>query len=163
MLSDFGAIYECDGKTDRHQNFHSIYIYIYTALCTAPCCQIGQISVLKYLHIASSIAASTPHPLLPTCSKQRQQQDVSPILSLDMWCHQQAPSPSTLCHRHCQAAHLCKSYGKINRKSEISTPCKIATSVNLNLKLATRDYIVDITHHAIFGPNQAGGFPPKYM
>ena len=33
-------------------------------------------------------------------------------------------------------------------KSEHSTPCKIVTHEDFSLKLDTRDYVVDIAHHA---------------
>jgi len=58
------------------------------------------------------------------------------------------------------ALHCCKAHAKINRKIENSTPCKIVTHEDFNLKLATRDYVVDITQHATFGSNRSiGGFP----
>ena len=39
------------------------------------------------------------------------------------------------------AMHCCKAHAKIN-----STPCKIVTHEDFNLKLGTRDYVADITH-----------------
>jgi len=62
------------------------------------------------------------------------------------------------------ALHCCKAHEKINRKIEnpppVKFPCKIVTHEDFNLKLGTRDYVVDITHHATFGSNRAsGGFP----
>jgi len=55
--------------------------------------------------------------------------------------------------------HCCKAYAKINRKMGNSTPCKIVTHENLNMKLGRHDYVVDITHHANFGWNRfSGGF-----
>ena len=58
------------------------------------------------------------------------------------------------------ALHCCKARAKINRKIENSTPFKIVTHEDFNLKLGTRDYIVDITHQATFGSNRSsGGFP----
>jgi len=49
---------------------------------------------------------------------------------------------------------------KINTKIENSTPCKIHE--DFNLKLGTRDYVADATHHATLGSNRpSGGFPPN--
>ena len=45
------------------------------------------------------------------------------------------------------ALHCCKARAKINRKIENSTHCKILTHEDFNLKLGTRDYVVDITNH----------------
>ena len=61
------------------------------------------------------------------------------------------------------ALHCCKAQSKIKRKIENSTPCIIATHEDFNFKqLGTRDYVVDITHHATFGSNRSsGGFPPN--
>ena len=60
------------------------------------------------------------------------------------------------------ALHCCKIDAKINRKIENSTPCKIVTHEDFNLKLGTRDYFVDITHSATLGSNRSsGGFPPN--
>jgi len=43
-----------------------------------------------------------------------------------------------------------------------STPCKIVTQKDFNLKLGTRDYVADIAHHAAFGSNRPNrGFPPN--
>jgi len=39
-------------------------------------------------------------------------------------------------------------------KIKNSTPCKIVTYEDFNLKLGTRDYVVDIAHHATFGSNR---------
>ena len=37
---------------------------------------------------------------------------------------------------------------------------KIVTHEDFSFKLGTRDYVVDITHHATFGSNRSsGGFP----
>ena len=47
------------------------------------------------------------------------------------------------------ALHCCKAHAK--REKGNSTPCKIVTHENLNMKLGRHDYVVDITHHAIFG------------
>jgi len=59
------------------------------------------------------------------------------------------------------ALHCCKVHAKINRKIENSTPCKIVTHEDFNLKLGIRDDVVDVTHHATFGSNRSsGGFPP---
>ena len=58
------------------------------------------------------------------------------------------------------ALHCCKAYAKINGKIENSTPCKIVTHEDFNLKLGTRDYVVEATHHATLGSNRpSGGFP----
>jgi len=58
------------------------------------------------------------------------------------------------------ALHCCKAHAKISRKIENSTPCKIVTHEHFNLKLGTRDYVADITHHATLGSNRPhGGFP----
>ena len=39
------------------------------------------------------------------------------------------------------------------------TPCKIVTPKNIILKLCTRDYVGEVTHHANVGFNQeCGGF-----
>jgi len=60
------------------------------------------------------------------------------------------------------ALHCCKAHAKINRKIENSTPCKIVTYEDFNLKLGTRDYVTDITHRATLGSNRpSGGFPPN--
>ena len=58
------------------------------------------------------------------------------------------------------ALHCCKAYSKINRKMGNSTPCKIVTPKNFNLKLCTRDYIGEATHHANFGSNRSLGASP---
>jgi len=61
------------------------------------------------------------------------------------------------------ALHCCKAHAKINRKIKNLTPCKIVTNEDFNLKLGIRDYVVDIMHHATFGPNRfSGAFPPKF-
>jgi len=60
------------------------------------------------------------------------------------------------------ALHCCKVHAKVNRKIENSSPCKIVTHEDINLKLGTRDYVVDITYHATFESNRSsGGFPPN--
>ena len=60
------------------------------------------------------------------------------------------------------ALHCCKAHVKINTKIQNSTPCKIVTHEDFNLKLGTRDYVGDATHHATLGSNRAsGGFPPN--
>jgi len=60
------------------------------------------------------------------------------------------------------ALPCCKTHAKINRKIENSTPCKIVTHEDFNLKLGTHDYVADITHHATLGSNPpSGGFPPN--
>ena len=60
------------------------------------------------------------------------------------------------------ALHCCKAHAKINTKIENSTPCKIVTHEDFNLKLGTRDYVADATHHATLGSNRpSGGFPPN--
>ena len=59
------------------------------------------------------------------------------------------------------ALHCCKAHLKINRKMGNSTPCKIVTPKNFNLKLCIRDYVWEATHHANFGSNRySGGFSP---
>jgi len=58
------------------------------------------------------------------------------------------------------ALHCCKAHAKINGKIENSTPCKIVTPEDFNLKLGTRDYVAEATHHATLGSNRpSGGFP----
>ena len=52
------------------------------------------------------------------------------------------------------ALHCCKAHSEINRKMGNSTPCKIVTPKNFNLKLCTRDYVGEATHHANFGFNR---------
>jgi len=60
------------------------------------------------------------------------------------------------------ALHCCKVHAKVNRKIENSSPCKIVTHEDINLKLGTRDYVVDITYHATFESNRSsGGLPPN--
>ena len=60
------------------------------------------------------------------------------------------------------ALHCCKAHAKINTKIENSTPCKIVTHKDFNLKLGARDYVADITHRATLGSNwPSGGFPPN--
>ena len=57
------------------------------------------------------------------------------------------------------ALHCCKAHSKINRKMGNSTPCKIVTPTNFNLKLCIRDYVGETTHHANSGSNRySGGF-----
>ena len=51
-----------------------------------------------------------------------------------------------------------KSIGKWEIRS---FPCKIVTPKNFNLKLCTRDYVGETTHHVNFGLNRySGGFSP---
>jgi len=65
-------------------------------------------------------------------------------------------------HRRRSSAACCKAYDKINGKIENSTPCKIVTQEDFNLKLGTRDYVADITHHATLGSNRpSGDVPPN--
>ena len=60
------------------------------------------------------------------------------------------------------ALHCCKAHAKINGKIENSTPCKIVTHEDFNLKLGTRDYVAEAIHHATLGSNRpSGGFPPN--
>jgi len=59
------------------------------------------------------------------------------------------------------AQHCCKAHAKMNRKIENSTPCKIVTHENFNLKLGTRDYVADITHRATLGSNRPSGASPN--
>ena len=49
------------------------------------------------------------------------------------------------------ALHCCKAHAKINGKIENSTPCKIVTHEDFNLKLGTRDYVADATYYATLG------------
>ena len=59
------------------------------------------------------------------------------------------------------ALHCWKAHSKINRKMGNSTPCKIVTPKNFNLKLFIRDYVGEATHHANFGSNRySRGFSP---
>jgi len=59
------------------------------------------------------------------------------------------------------ALHCCKAHAKINRKFD-PPPCKIVTHGYFNLKLGTRDYVVDINHHASFGSKRfSRGFSPN--
>ena len=59
------------------------------------------------------------------------------------------------------ALHCCKAHSKINRKMGNTTPCKIVTPKNFNLKLCIRDYVGEATHHANFGSNRfSGGYSP---
>jgi len=65
-------------------------------------------------------------------------------------------------HRRRSSAACCKAHAKINGKIENSTPCKIVTQEDFNLKLGTRDYVADITHHATLGSNRpSGDVPPN--
>ena len=60
------------------------------------------------------------------------------------------------------ALHCWKAHAEINGKIENSTPCKIVTDEDFNLKLGTGDYVADATHHATLGSNRPiGGFPPN--
>jgi len=60
------------------------------------------------------------------------------------------------------ALNCCKARAKINGKIENSTPCKIVTNEDFNLKLDTRDYVANATHHATLGSNpSSGAFPPN--
>ena len=60
------------------------------------------------------------------------------------------------------ALNCCKAHAKINGKIENSTPCKIVTNEDFNLKLGTRDYVANATHHATLGSNpSSGAFPPN--
>ena len=59
------------------------------------------------------------------------------------------------------ALHCCKAHSKINRKMGNSTPCKIVTPENFNLKLCISDYVGEATRHANFGSNRySEGFSP---
>ena len=63
-------------------------------------------------------------------------------------------------HRQRSIAALSKAHAKINGKIENSIPCKIVTHEDFNLKLGTRDYVAEATHHATLGSNRpSGGFP----
>ena len=46
-------------------------------------------------------------------------------------------------------------------KSKIRPPCKIVTHKDFNLKLGTRDYVANITHHATLGSNRPSGGSPQ--
>ena len=60
------------------------------------------------------------------------------------------------------AYHCCKAHAKIYRKIENSTPCEIVTHEDFNLKLGTRDYVAEATHHATLRLNRPSvGFPPN--
>jgi len=59
------------------------------------------------------------------------------------------------------ALHCCKACAKINGKIENSTPCKIVTHQDFNLKLGTRDYVADVTHHATLGRIGPTGASPQ--
>ena len=60
------------------------------------------------------------------------------------------------------ALYCCKAHAKINMKIENSTPCKIVTHEDFNLKLGTRDNVADFTDRATVGSNRhSGGFPPN--
>ena len=65
--------------------------------------------------------------------------------------------PSTCLSQAALAVHCCKAYVKINRKIENSTLSKIVTNEDFNLKLGTRDYVADVTHHAPLGSNRLSG------
>ena len=82
-----------------------------------------------------------------------------------MHCNVKPPEPrqafSALITGSALALHCCKAHSKINRKMGNSTPCKIVTPINFNLKLCIRDYVGEATHHANFGFNRySGGFSP---
>ena len=49
------------------------------------------------------------------------------------------------------ALRCCKVHAKINRTIENSPFCKFLTHEDFNLKLGTRDYVVDVTYHQLFG------------
>ena len=70
---------------------------------------------------------------------------------------------STLITVSALALYCCKAHAKVNRKIENSTPCKVVTNGDFNLKLGTRDYGPDITHHACnFGVESVQwGLPPN--
>jgi len=79
---------------------------------------------------------------------------------------------TSFCHVGLQAAviitgsalaqHCCKAHAKINGKIENSTPCKIVIHEDFNLKLGTRDYVADTTHHPTLGSSRpSGDFPPN--
>ena len=60
----------------------------------------------------------------------------------------------TLSWPRSQAAQSRCTVVKMNRKMVNSTPCKIVTPKIFNLKLCTRDYVGEATHHANFGFNR---------
>ena len=53
----------------------------------------------------------------------------------------------------------CKTHAKINRKMRNSTHCKIVTSENFILKLCTRNYVGEMTHHALVSIGTVGASP----
>ena len=59
------------------------------------------------------------------------------------------------------ALHCCKAHAEINRKMGNSTPCKIVTPKNFNLKLCICDYVGEVTHLAKFGFNRSVGSSPQ--
>jgi len=57
--------------------------------------------------------------------------------------------------------YCCKAHAKINRKMGNSTPCKIVTPENFNLKLCTRNYVGETTYNVNYGSNRySGDFSP---
>jgi len=65
-------------------------------------------------------------------------------------------------HHRQRSSACCEAHAKINRKIENSTPYKIVTHKDFNLKLGIRDYVADTTHRATLGSNRpTGGFPPN--
>ena len=75
---------------------------------------------------------------------------------------QSIPRPIIIITGSAVALHCCKAHAKINTKIENSTPCKIVTHEDFNLKLGARDYVADTTHRATLGSNQpSGGFLPN--
>ena len=59
------------------------------------------------------------------------------------------------------ALHCCMAHAKINGKIKNSTPCKIVIHEGFNLKLGTRDYVADATHHATLGSNRPSVGSPQ--
>ena len=58
--------------------------------------------------------------------------------------------------------HCCKAHSKINRKMGNSATCKFVTPENIILTLCTRDYVCEVTRHALFGFNRyRGSFSPN--
>jgi len=58
--------------------------------------------------------------------------------------------------------HCCNGHSNINKKLEISTPCRIATPQNFIPKFSTQDYVGDITSRANSGGDRLGGrFSPN--
>jgi len=74
--------------------------------------------------------------------------------------HTNAQPSQIACGLALYSLHSYKAHAKIKRKIENSTPCKIVTHEDFNLKLDTRNDVADLTHHATLGSNRPSeGFP----